>query len=109
MCISKVNPIKSRKKENKDTTKPVSIERLSPPIPTKSPKEVKKISKYFKVLNPSQAKNSLGNCMLRHLSLATTLQKFSRLKMLSPLSRQTKLGTYRKSLIVVVSLNHILT
>ena len=57
ICISKVNPIKNRKKENKNTTKPASIERLSP-IPAKSPKEVKEIWKYFKVLNTPQAKKS---------------------------------------------------
>ena len=60
MYTSKVNPIKNGNKEYKNTTKPVSIERLPPPIPTKSPKEFKEISKYFKVLNPPQAKNSLG-------------------------------------------------
>jgi len=59
MYTPKVNPIKSGKKGDKDTAKSVSIERLSPPIPTKSPKEVKEISKYFKVLNLPQAKNSL--------------------------------------------------
>jgi len=60
MCTSKVNPIKSGKKEDKDTTKLASIKRLPLPIPAKSPKEVKEILKYFKVLNLSQAKNSLG-------------------------------------------------
>jgi len=60
MCISKVNPIRSRKKEDKDTTKPVSIKRPLPPIPTKFSKEVKEIPKFFKVLNLPQAKNSLG-------------------------------------------------
>ena len=59
MYTSKVNPINSGKKGDKNITKPVSIERLSLFIPTKSPKEVKEISKYFKVLNLPEAKNSL--------------------------------------------------
>lgn len=37
-------------KEDKSKTVPVSIKRLLPLIPAKSPKEVKKISKYFKNL-----------------------------------------------------------
>ena len=57
MCTFKVNPIKSGKKGNKDTTKPVSIKRLSLPILAK---EVKEISKFFKVLNLPQVKNSPG-------------------------------------------------
>ena len=60
MCTFKVNPIKSGKKGNKDTTKPVSIKRLPLPILAKSSKEVKEISKFFKVLNLPQVKNSPG-------------------------------------------------
>jgi len=58
MYTPKVNPIKSGKKGNKDTTKPVSIKRLPLHILAKSSKEIKEISKLFKVLNLPQAKNS---------------------------------------------------
>ena len=37
-----------RGEKDKDTDKPARVERISPPIPAKSPKEVKEISKYFK-------------------------------------------------------------
>ena len=37
-----------REEKDKDTDKPARVERISPPIPAKSPKEVKEISKYFK-------------------------------------------------------------
>ena len=58
MYTPKAISIKNGKKEGKNSTKLASIERLPPPIPTKSPKEIKAISKYFKVLNMSQAKKS---------------------------------------------------
>jgi len=58
MCIPKTIPIKNGKKGEKNSTKPVSIEILPPPISTKSPKEVKVISKYFKILNMPQTKKN---------------------------------------------------
>ena len=38
-CTLKTNPIKNGKAKKKDTDKPASIERLSPPIPTKTPRK----------------------------------------------------------------------
>jgi len=59
---SKNNPIKTEKKGEKSTNKPVSIERLSLLILAKSPKKVKEISKYFKTteqaLNNKAERNS---------------------------------------------------
>ena len=46
----KVNLIKTNKKGEKNTDKPASIERLSPPIPAKLPKEIKEISKFSRQL-----------------------------------------------------------
>jgi len=46
---SKTNSIKTEKKGEKSTDKLVSIKRLLLLIPAKSPKEVKEISKYFKM------------------------------------------------------------
>ena len=37
-----------RGEKDKNTDKPARVERISPLIPAKSPKEVKEISKYFK-------------------------------------------------------------
>jgi len=44
--------MKNGKKGEKNTNKPASIERMPPLIPAKSPKEVREISKYFKITNP---------------------------------------------------------
>jgi len=47
--ILKINILNTLEGNNgKSVNKPVSIDRLSPLIPTKSPKEVNKIAKYFK-------------------------------------------------------------
>jgi len=53
----RINPVKTRKKGKKNIDKSISIERLSLPIPAKSPK---KISKYFKMVGPAQANASNG-------------------------------------------------
>ena len=58
ICTTKAFPTKNNKKERKNSTKSASIERLPPPIPAKSLKEVKVIFKYFKVLNIPQAKKN---------------------------------------------------
>lgn len=47
-----VKLMKNGKKGEKNTNKPASIERMPPLIPAKSPKEVREISKYFKITNP---------------------------------------------------------
>ena len=53
-------PAKNSKNGEKDTNKPASIQRIPSPIPAKSPKEIKEISKYFKTTKPSQAKTNPG-------------------------------------------------
>jgi len=57
----KTNPVKNSKKEDKDINKLGSINRLPSLIPAKSPKEVNKISKYFKIQKPSPTKTNLEN------------------------------------------------
>ena len=44
----KTNLVKNGKPKGKDTDKLTNIERLLPPILTKTPKEINKISKFFK-------------------------------------------------------------
>ena len=46
--MPKMNPIKNGKSKDKDTNKLASVERLSFPIPIKTPKEVNETSKFFK-------------------------------------------------------------
>ena len=48
----KTPPAKNGKNGEKDTNKLASIQQIPPPIPTKSPKEVNEISKYFKTTKP---------------------------------------------------------
>ena len=58
----KVNLEKNSKKGEKFADKPTRIKRIPPPIPAKSPKEVKEISKYFmptKSVTNNKAKNFL--------------------------------------------------
>ena len=52
-CTPKTNPVKNDKLKDKNNDKLASIKRLSPPIPAKIPKEVNKISKFFKIKTPS--------------------------------------------------------
>jgi len=59
ICILKAIPIKNGKKGGKSSTKLASVERLPSLIPAKFFKEVKVVSKYFKVLNMPQAKKNL--------------------------------------------------
>jgi len=58
ICTPKTIPIKNGKKGGKSSSKLANIERLPSPIPTKFPKEIKVVSKYFKVLNTPQAKKN---------------------------------------------------
>ena len=55
---SVIKLIKNSKKEEKNTNKLASIERMPPLILAKLPKEVKKISKYFKMTNLSNSNKS---------------------------------------------------
>jgi len=53
----KINNI-SKNKDNKETKKLASVSSLPPPIPAKSPKEVKDIAKYFKKSNNPKDKET---------------------------------------------------
>ena len=55
----KVKPIINGNKGNKNKIVPVSIEKLPSSIPTKLPKEVKEISKYFKNLKVAPVNQNL--------------------------------------------------
>ena len=57
-CTLETNPVKNSKPKDKNNNKPASIERLPPPIPAKTPKEVNKISKFFKTKAPSHANDN---------------------------------------------------
>ena len=57
---SKTNPVKSGKKKEKFTNRLASIEKLPPPILAKFPKEVNRISKYFKPTKLAQNNKPKG-------------------------------------------------
>jgi len=52
-CMPKMNNIKTSKLKSKEIDKLASVERLSSSIPTKTPKEVNEISKFFKAKAPT--------------------------------------------------------
>jgi len=58
----KINEInKNKNKNNKNVNKPIIFNKLPPLILTKSPKEVKEISKYFKNNNKVNKKSNNKN------------------------------------------------
>ena len=57
--IPKVKPVINGNNAGKNKTVSVSIEKLPLPIPTKLPKEVKEISKYFKNIKVTPVSKSL--------------------------------------------------
>ena len=104
-CTPKVNLIKTRKKGKKNTDKPTSIQRLPPPIPVKLPKEVKEISKYFKTTSSVYGNKNTGKLYAQVLQQRTILEKFSKLKRLFQVFRQTRSRISRKLSKVMVSPN----
>jgi len=48
-----MNNIKTGKSKSKEINKLANVERLFPPIPTKTPKKVNEISKFFKAKAPT--------------------------------------------------------
>jgi len=60
--MPEINTLNTSKGNNsKSADKPVSIDRLPPLISAKSPKEVNKISKYFKKNNQSKKRQISSN------------------------------------------------
>ena len=57
----RIQEVKSRSKNNKPTDKPASFIKISPPILTKTLKEVNEISKFFKNFQLSLPKNMRNN------------------------------------------------
>ena len=69
---SKINGVNINKnKSGKSSDLLATFNKLSPPILAKSPKEVNKISKYFKKNHQSGEKKEIKNYMLRLLLLLT--------------------------------------
>ena len=96
MYTPKVKPISNGKKEEKSSTKLAVIERLPPYIPTKSPKEVKKISKYFKVLKMPQVKKGLIKSYIQALKPVNNTEKVLKIKDAFPLLKINKIDNIQK-------------
>ena len=101
--ISESTSNKNTKKKNMD--KPASIFRLPPPISAKSgdlPKEVNKISKFFKKNNN---KKEQKNCILKLQLLLILPEKFWKSKKCFLTYRPKKLRIYKKSSVVKIKPN----
>jgi len=76
----KVNPERNGKKGEKNTNKPASIKRLSPPIPVKFSKEVNEISKYFKSNKLTQNNTSQTKSYAQATKTSGNIKKVLRIK-----------------------------
>ena len=82
--ILKVNLIKTRKKKEKNIDKSTSIKRLSSPILTKLPKEVKEISKYFKTISLAQENKNTSKLYAQALQLENNTREVFKIKKAFP-------------------------
>jgi len=74
----------------------VSIERLPPPISTKSSKEVNEIFKYFKAQNLLQAKTSIGKLFTQVSKLGSNTEEVLRIKEVFPSLKANKIENIQK-------------
>jgi len=75
-----VKPVINGNNTDKNKTVPVSIEKLSPLISAKWPKEVKKISKYFKNLKVAPVNKSLTKSYTQALKPVNYTEEVIRIK-----------------------------
>jgi len=92
----KVNLIKNGKKCNKNTDKPVSITRLSLPILAKSPKEVNKILKYFKITGPTKLDNNKEKSYAQALKSSNIAKEILKIKEVFPSLKADKINNIQK-------------
>ena len=79
-CTLKTNPVKSGKSKEKDTDKLASIERLPPPIPTKTFKEVNEISNFFRTKILAQANVSQGKSYMQASRTGSNTENILKIK-----------------------------
>ena len=76
----KVFPMKNGKKGENNTDKPASIQKLLPPIPAKSSKEVNKISKFFEPQRLNQPKLTLNKSYVQASSSKSNTEEILKIK-----------------------------
>ena len=77
---SKLNPVKTNNRDKENMEKPVSIERLPPPISAKSPKEVNEISKFFKKNNLTNGNRNTRKSYVQALSSSNNTREVLKIK-----------------------------
>jgi len=92
----KTNPNKNSKKGDKETNKLASIERLSPSIPAKFPKEVNEISKYFKMQKPSPTNTNLRKSYTQASKSISNTEEVLKIKETFPSLKAKKIDNIQK-------------
>jgi len=83
-------------KDNKNTDKPMSIERLPPTIPAKSPKEVNEILKYFKTISPTKLDNNQGKSYAQASKSSNTAKEILKIKKVFSSLKADKINNIQK-------------
>ena len=81
---SKVFLIKNSKKRENNTDKLASIQKLPPPIPAKSSKEVNEISKFFRPQRLNQPKLTLNKSYTQAFSSKSNTEEILKIKEMFP-------------------------
>lgn len=92
----KLNPVKTSKRGEKNMDKPVSIKRLLLPIPAKSPKEVKEISKFFKATNLTYGNEDTRKSYVQVSQSANNTRKILKIKKAFPNLQTNKIEYIQK-------------
>ena len=95
-CILNVNPMKDRKKEEKNIKKPVSIEGLPPPILAKLSKEVKEISKFFKMTSSTNVNKNNGKLYIQASHSGNNTRDVLKIKKVFPNLQAEKIKNIQK-------------
>ena len=77
---SKVQEIKNKSKNNKQTDKPASFVKILPPILAKTSKEVKEVSKFFKKNSQLIEKKDIKKSYIQTLSTSSNTKEILKIK-----------------------------
>ena len=80
----KIFLMKNGKKRENNTDKLASIQKLLPPIPAKSPKEINEISKFFGPQRPNQPKPTLNKLYAQASSSKSNTEEIFKIKEMFP-------------------------
>ena len=92
----------TKKDKDLNVNKPVSISRLPPPIPAKSPKEINEISKYFKKNIEKKTKKLYAQASS---SSTNSTREILKIKEVFSNLQNKKIKTFKKSSVIRTSPN----